>query len=165
MWFFCSSSFKVELNHLNRAYKAVCDQMTLLFRQRLWYIMLEQFLMKYVWSGTGMIMVSIPIIFGDKGNLRKSWNGYSNKKNVNWLFYCYAILPNSQCQFSGWWCEREDTVLYDSQKYVGFGSRRCWTPYDFLQGNCRVGRLHVSSRHNARRFRTGRKRPIWKAVH
>jgi ATP-binding cassette subfamily D (ALD) protein 2 len=63
------SSFKVELNHLNRAYKAVCDQMTLLFRQRLWYIMLEQFLMKYVWSGTGMIMVSIPIIFGDKGTI------------------------------------------------------------------------------------------------
>ena len=58
---------QVELNHLNRAYKAVCDQMITIFSQRLWYIMLEQFLMKYVWSGTGMIMVSIPIIFGKKG--------------------------------------------------------------------------------------------------
>lgn len=57
---------KVELNHLNRAYKAVCDQMISIFSQRLWYIMLEQFLMKYVWSGTGMIMVSIPIILGNK---------------------------------------------------------------------------------------------------
>ena len=70
--FFCHViTLKVELNHLNRAYKAVCDQMTLLFRQRLWYIMLEQFLMKYVWSGTGMIMVSIPIIFGDKGEIKQ----------------------------------------------------------------------------------------------
>ena len=59
---------QVELNHLNKAYKAVSDQMALLFSQRLWYIMLEQFLMKYVWSGTGMIMVSIPIIFGTKGS-------------------------------------------------------------------------------------------------
>jgi len=57
----------VELNHLNRAYKAVYDQMALLFSQRLWYIMLEQFLMKYVWSGTGMIMVALPIFLGKAG--------------------------------------------------------------------------------------------------
>ena len=61
--------FQVELTHLERAYKALSDQMTLIFSQRLWYIMLEQFLMKYVWSGTGMVMVSIPIIFGTKGSL------------------------------------------------------------------------------------------------
>jgi ATP-binding cassette subfamily D (ALD) protein 2 len=53
---------QVELNHLESAYNSLVDQMNTIFSQRLWYVMLEQFLMKYVWSGTGMIMVSIPIL-------------------------------------------------------------------------------------------------------
>jgi len=73
------NGYKVELNHLNKAYKAVSDQMALLFSQRLWYIMLEQFLMKYVWSGTGMIMVSIPIIFGTKVNTKEKDGGVSER--------------------------------------------------------------------------------------
>jgi hypothetical protein len=53
---------QVELSHLESAYNSLVDQMNTIFSQRLWYVMLEQFLMKYVWSGTGMIMVSIPIL-------------------------------------------------------------------------------------------------------
>nr|AIN44106.1 ATP-binding cassette sub-family D member 2-like protein [Laodelphax striatellus] len=53
---------KVELSHLKKAYQALVAHKNKIFVQQLWYVVLEQFLMKYVWSGTGMVMVSLPII-------------------------------------------------------------------------------------------------------
>lgn len=52
----------VEHAQLQDAYSRLVNQMNSIFTQRLWYIMLEQFFMKYVWSGTGMVMVSLPIL-------------------------------------------------------------------------------------------------------
>ncbi|KAF5281864.1 hypothetical protein FQR65_LT14508 [Abscondita terminalis] len=53
---------KVELSHLRSAYRVLVQHMRQIFGVKLWFVMLEQFLMKYVWSGAGLIAVSLPIL-------------------------------------------------------------------------------------------------------
>lgn len=38
--------------------------MNQIYNKKLWYVMLEQFLMKYCWSAAGMIIISLPIMTG-----------------------------------------------------------------------------------------------------
>lgn len=70
---------KVELNILQGAYHSLVKQMGVIFNKRLWYIMLEQFLMKYVWSGAGMVMVSIPLLTSTKNESGESDGGVSDR--------------------------------------------------------------------------------------
>ena len=51
----------VEKANLQRAYKSLAKQSVTIFNKKLGYVMLEQFLMKYGWAGTGMITMAIPI--------------------------------------------------------------------------------------------------------
>uniref|UniRef100_A0A023F3W5 Putative long-chain acyl-coa transporter n=2 Tax=Triatoma infestans TaxID=30076 RepID=A0A023F3W5_TRIIF len=59
---------QVELKHLKSAYRSLVEHKNKILCQRLWYVVLEQFLMKYVWSGTGMVMVSLPILMTNNRN-------------------------------------------------------------------------------------------------
>lgn len=52
---------RVEQSHLRSAYRILTHHLEHMFAVKLWFVMLEQFLMKYVWSGTGMIVVSLPV--------------------------------------------------------------------------------------------------------
>lgn len=63
---------------LREAYSRLTVQMNLIFSQRLWFVMLEQFFMKYVWSGTGMIMVSLPILTASVSTTKTTSNGIND---------------------------------------------------------------------------------------
>ncbi|XP_050686185.1 ATP-binding cassette sub-family D member 2-like [Eriocheir sinensis] len=70
---------KVELSILQQGYQSLVRQMNTIFNKRLWYIMLEQFLMKYVWSGAGMVMTSIPLLTSTVNESEKADGGVSER--------------------------------------------------------------------------------------
>ena len=53
----------IERNNLKKAYESLKRQSTLIFNKRLWFVMLEQFLMKYGWAGKGFVKENIDIYF------------------------------------------------------------------------------------------------------
>jgi len=69
----------VELSNLEGAYSAVVEQSNLIYKKKLWYIMLEQFLMKYGWAGAGMVMISIPILTSKKNSQNVGEAGISDR--------------------------------------------------------------------------------------
>lgn len=52
-----------EHRYLNSAYKSLVSHLQRILAVKLWYVMLEQFLMKYVWSGTGLFVIAAPLLY------------------------------------------------------------------------------------------------------
>ncbi|CAJ0933274.1 unnamed protein product, partial [Mesorhabditis belari] len=53
---------QAEEQQLSTAFESLKKQSMLIYKKRIFYIMMEQFLMKYVWSATGMVMIALPIL-------------------------------------------------------------------------------------------------------
>ena len=45
---------------LRKAYKSLVKQSSIIFQKKLWYVMLEQFLMKYGWAGENKKKIIVP---------------------------------------------------------------------------------------------------------
>ncbi|XP_074108287.1 ATP binding cassette subfamily D [Cotesia typhae] len=52
-----------EHRYLSTAYRSLTVHLRKVLAMKLWYIMLEQFLMKYVWSGTGLLVIAMPLLY------------------------------------------------------------------------------------------------------
>lgn len=53
---------KAEHRYLTRAYKQLTIHLRKILALKFGYVMLEQFLMKYVWSGTGLVVIALPLL-------------------------------------------------------------------------------------------------------
>lgn len=70
------SGEKTESTLIRKNYAFLKAQMEKIYLSKLWYVVVEQFLLKYVWSAAGLTMISLPILLSER-NINK------NKSNAN----------------------------------------------------------------------------------
>ncbi|XP_029045058.2 ATP-binding cassette sub-family D member [Osmia bicornis bicornis] len=57
-----------EHRYLITAYRSLVSHLRRVLALKLWYVMLEQLLMKYVWSGTGLLVIALPLLYTATGS-------------------------------------------------------------------------------------------------
>ena len=65
---------RAEHRYLTNAYKALTMHLRKVLALKLGYVMLEQFLMKYVWSGTGLFVIAMPLLYTSNAVLQSARN-------------------------------------------------------------------------------------------
>ncbi|XP_011505198.1 PREDICTED: ATP-binding cassette sub-family D member 1 [Ceratosolen solmsi marchali] len=65
---------KAEHRYLTAAYKSLTMHLRRILALKLGYVMLEQFLMKYVWSGTGLLVIAMPLLYTSNAVLQSTRN-------------------------------------------------------------------------------------------
>ncbi|XP_020284499.1 ATP-binding cassette sub-family D member 1 [Pseudomyrmex gracilis] len=63
-----------EHRYLKSSYKSLERHLQRILTVKLWYVMLEQFLMKYVWSGTGLLVIAMPVLYNAAATSEKTIN-------------------------------------------------------------------------------------------
>ncbi|XP_014219998.1 ATP-binding cassette sub-family D member 1 [Copidosoma floridanum] len=65
---------RAEHRHLTTAYNSLTLHLRRVLALKLGYVMLEQFLMKYVWSGTGLLVIAMPLLYTSNAVLQSTQN-------------------------------------------------------------------------------------------
>ncbi|KAI4501916.1 hypothetical protein M0802_003251 [Mischocyttarus mexicanus] len=63
---------QTEHRYLTTAYKSLVNHLRRILAKKLWYVMLEQFLMKYLWSGTGLFLIALPLLYNTGSESQKN---------------------------------------------------------------------------------------------
>ncbi|XP_035730058.1 ATP-binding cassette sub-family D member-like isoform X3 [Vespa mandarinia] len=63
---------QTEHRYLTTAYKSLVTHLRRILAKKLWYVMLEQFLMKYLWSGTGLVLIALPLLYNSGNDSQKN---------------------------------------------------------------------------------------------
>jgi ABC-type uncharacterized transport system fused permease/ATPase subunit len=96
----------VERSVLYKAFFSVTDQCKLIFKRRFGFVVLEQFMMKYVWTAAGNVMIALAAFSPDASNASVGDRTMAYSISSNLLeqgagksFPCAAFLLVSLCCF------------------------------------------------------------------
>lgn len=81
-----------EHRYLTTAYNSLTVHLRRVLALKLGYIMLEQFLMKYVWSGTGLLVIALPLLYNSNNALRDARSRDGDGNSIVSVNFIYTIL-------------------------------------------------------------------------